>query len=349
MFKVTQHDPRALSWWYSERENIELDPVYQRQGKIWSEKDKSYLIDSILNDYDIPKLYVADFTYGNSPLNETKKSYAVVDGKQRFEAIFDFFDGKLLLDENFEYVGDPSLKLTKLSYRDLKLNHPKIASKFDNYNLTVMSVITDEEGKINDLFVRLNHSKTLTGAEIRNAMRGVVPNLIRRLASHPFFTTKIRFNSQRGQDKNAAAKMLLIEFRGKFVDTKKIHLDRFVEEGLKSETRNFETAAERAEQVLDIMTSIFSDRDILLSKAGPLALYYWLVRNCPAVHRDKVRQFLVHFEQVREENRNRAKSGDNSVDQELLNYDIINRSTDDQGSLIRRYEVLTQRFERFVA
>jgi hypothetical protein len=177
MFKIQPHLSRTLSWWNGQRKNIDMNPSYQRKGNIWSTEYKAYLVDSILNDYDIPKLYLADFTYGNTSLNEKGKSYAVIDGKQRLEAIFNFFDGSLALDERFAYETDRKLKLAGLTFKDLKSRYPEVATAFENFNLNVMSVITDEEGKINDLFVRLNRSKPLTGSEIRSAMQGVTRRL----------------------------------------------------------------------------------------------------------------------------------------------------------------------------
>ena len=176
MFAIRAFDPRTLSWWATQRDRIDFDPPYQRRGGIWAKRDKQYLIDTILNGYDIPKLYIADFTYAPSDLNRHNTQYAVIDGKQRFESILDFVDGKITLARDFVFSEDPSLGLAALSYRDLKSNHPDVASQFDNYPLTVMSVITDEEGKINELFVRLNRNKTLTGPEIRNAMQGLAQN-----------------------------------------------------------------------------------------------------------------------------------------------------------------------------
>src|SRR4051794_13219517 len=157
MFKVRTFDARTLSWWADLRDVIDFDPPYQRRGGLWSDRDKSFLIDSIINEYDIPKLYIADFTFGTpTELNPTSSQYAVIDGKQRFEAIFDFIGGKIALNRDFTFTDDPEMNLGGMSYRDLKANQPKVASRFDNYNLTVMSVITNEEGKINELFVRLN-------------------------------------------------------------------------------------------------------------------------------------------------------------------------------------------------
>jgi hypothetical protein len=108
-------------------------------------------------------------------LNSSGTQYAVIDGKQRLGAIFDFFDNKLRLAKDFEWTQNLDLSLSGLSYKDLLQNQPRAASKFANYNLSVMRVITDDEAKINELFVRLHRSKPLTGAETRNAMGGVVP------------------------------------------------------------------------------------------------------------------------------------------------------------------------------
>ncbi len=173
MFEVRQGETRTLSWWHARRVRIEMDPPYQRRGGLWSTKDKGFLIDSILNGYDMPKIYLADFSYQNSPLNLSKTQYAMIDGKQRFEAIAGFFDGSVRLNADFVLESDPFLKLGGLGYQDLKRGYPEVAERFENFNLAVMSVFTDEEGKINELFVRLNSSKALSGAELRNAMAGL--------------------------------------------------------------------------------------------------------------------------------------------------------------------------------
>lgn len=41
----------------SEKDFINTHPDYQRKGEVWTLQKKQLLIDSILNDYDIPKLY----------------------------------------------------------------------------------------------------------------------------------------------------------------------------------------------------------------------------------------------------------------------------------------------------
>jgi hypothetical protein len=345
-FKVSQFDPKPLSWWKSRRLQIDMEPPYQRHGRLWSDTDKAYLIDSILNDFDVPKLYIADFTWGDSPLNKKKLPYAIIDGKQRFEAIFDFFDGKIALNEDFVFLKNPSLRLGGLGYRDLQKSYTEIAEEFETYPLTVMSVVADNEKLINELFVRLNRSKPLSGAEIRNAMAGPAPQLIRRISKHEFFDTNVSFPTKRGQDLNAAAKVLMFEYFGSIRETKKRNLDEFVKQAAK-EKGKLELAARRVVDVLDDMTTLFLPNDKILGSAGILPVYYWFVRSVDDTDFSIVREFLVNFENERKENRRLVSEAPTSrrVDQELLEFDNFNRSTNDQQSHDGRFKILKRRFD----
>ena len=109
--QIRRFEQKTLSWWNNHRAEIDMEPLYQRRGRLWSTADKAYLIDSILNGFDIPKIYIADFTYANTPLNHHNTAYAVIDGKQRFEAIFDFFDNELPLSEDtIAQVGSSKIR-----------------------------------------------------------------------------------------------------------------------------------------------------------------------------------------------------------------------------------------------
>jgi hypothetical protein len=351
-FTVNPMSPRTLSWWRDERDDVDLEPVYQRKGKIWSARDKQYLIDSIINGFDVPKIYVADFTILNSGLNPSKKKYAVIDGKQRLLTIFGFFDGEFTLATDFEYMEDPLLPLAGLAYQDLVKNYPRIARRFDNMSLTVMSVITDDESKINELFVRLNTSKPLTGSELRNAMTGTVPEIIRDLVMHEFFTSRVRFATNRSQDKNMAAKLLLIEHRGALIDTKKAQLDALVVETNDAEetSEDYEEQAtenqiieiveetenpdiirshERVRAVLDKMTAVFIQKDQVLAQQAQIVVLYWLIRELEVSYLSKVRPFLVDFETARRAN----KTADAAAkDPELNEFELMARTSNDAYS-----------------
>jgi hypothetical protein len=350
-FRIFPLENKTVSWWNSRRSKIDMDPLYQRRGGLWSDTDKGYLIDSILNGYDIPKLYVADFTWGDSPLNKKRLSYAIIDGKQRLEAIFDFYDGKIVLNDDLVYLEDPQLKLGGLGYKDLVKNYKEIADQFDTYNLSVMSVVANDEKPINDLFVRLNRSKALTGAEVRNAMAGPAPVLIREIAKHEFFTTNIRFEVKRGQDKNAAAKILLFECNNGFKDTTKEVLDTFVEDTAKADSGDrLSLSGRQALDNLGDMSKIFLPYDKLLNSAGIIPVYYWFVRNVNTGHYHLIRKFLIQFERERKNNRMfiKEKKDKELINTTLVEYDNYNRSTNNQKSHERRYAILNKSFSSWL-
>ena len=114
MFQILKLEPKPLIWWASQRTKIDMNPDFQREGRLWSRADKAFLIDSILNGYDIPKIYMADFTVGVVSLNRKGLPYAIIDGKQRLEAIVDSFTGNLTLDDEFCFQPNPKLMLAGL-------------------------------------------------------------------------------------------------------------------------------------------------------------------------------------------------------------------------------------------
>lgn len=346
--RITLHPSKPLIWWYNRRDSIDMSPAYQRRGRLWSASDKAYLIDSIINGFDVPKLYVADFQLGESNLNNKKLAYAIIDGKQRLEAIFDFFDGNLVLNQDFRLRHDRSLKLGGLSLKDLKARHSQVAEMFETETVDIMSVVTDDERDINELFVRLNRSKPLTGAEIRNAMSGVVPDVIRTIAGHSFFSENIKFGIERAGDYNTAAKFLIFEYMEKIVGTKKNDLDAFARNHSVIESK-IQLSARRVVDVLDIMQEIFLPKDSLLASAGPVPIYYWLIRQTPSESHVVLREFLLLFEMERQRRReDRMHRVTSEVrDATFARYDALNRSTNDVGSHVGRFEILFEEFEQW--
>src|SRR5665213_1551298 len=256
MFQILKLEPKPLIWWVSQRAKIDMKPDFQREGRLWSRADKAFLIDSILNGYDIPKIYMADFTVGIAKLNRKGLPYAIIDGKQRSEAIFDFHSGDLVLDNEFNFQANPKLKLAGLGYSDLTKLYPEVADIFNTWPLSVVHVVTDEQEKIDELFVRLNRSKPLTGAEIRNAMLGPVSDMIRNVARHAFFSENIKFGTKRAGDYNAAAKLVLFEYEDKMTSTKKRDLDTFTNPK-KLDSSRLELSGRRTLDNLDNMQEVF--------------------------------------------------------------------------------------------
>ena len=84
------------------------------------------LIDSIINRYDIPKLY-----FHKLPNAKDEFEYAIIDGRQRLETIWKFIDGDFALDSEFSYLRDSRVDMGGMTYTDLAKNYPKIKNQFD--------------------------------------------------------------------------------------------------------------------------------------------------------------------------------------------------------------------------
>lgn len=326
---------RTLFDWYRDRDKIDLAPSYQRRGDLWPERYKQLLINSILNRYDVPKIYVADFTYIDTPLKESKKPYAIIDGKQRFTIFFDFFDGHLKLDATPVFHENRELILTGLKYADLKSKHFSLAKQFEDYVPTVMSVISDNLEEVQELFIRLNLNVSISGPERRNAMPGSLPPLIRRLSVHDFFRDYATFPINRGQDLNASAKFLLMEDRGGFTNTKKVDLDRYVKSKIGIDPSELNIVYDNAVATLDKMTEVFSKKDSLLGTQAQITVYYWLIRKYANEHTSQLRKFLGEFESkrrlVRRQQAARARNEDVQIqDNALIDYNSFVRTPDDK-------------------
>lgn len=292
---------------YSEREEIKLDPEYQRMGGVWTLEKKQLLIDSILNDYDMPKLYFHEFP--RELKVETGASYAVVDGRQRLETIWSFIEGKFPLSQDFEYLRDSSINLQGLIYDDIAKEFPKIRIAFDSFVLPVVGIRTDDEDLIEDMFSRLNEAVPLNAAEKRNAFGGNVVAAIREIAAANLFSSCVKFNNNRYQHLEVAARMLLVEENiqasGRLIDTKKVYLDALAKKYSSTGAEHVGDLKRVAEQVVRAMEGVFSARDELLQAQGNMIIYYLIFRTALSINEvDKItRRNLLDFRERLKGNR----------------------------------------------
>jgi hypothetical protein len=354
MYHIRNYEPKTIRWWCGRRNEIDFQPTYQRQSNLWDIVKKQRLIDSIINGFDLPKFYLADFTLMNSEeLNPRNLSYAVIDGKQRFEAILGFVDGKVRLADDFVCKKRPSLDLAGLTYDELLKQAPKIAYDFDDYVLTVMAVTTDEVAFINDQFIRLNSSQPLTGAEVRRAMQGPVTTAVRVLVQHDFFTSRIKFSTSRGQADTLALKLLSTELFGVPVDTGKANLDYFVRKGAEVGADAILATQKGVVRKLDRLSKVFNAPDELLTRSGAIPAFFGFISLVPDEALGQIRPFLKKFETERSKIQKAMKAGNSLPDvdfalegarDKLLTYNTVLRSIDDSSSLRMRIKVLSELF-----
>lgn len=329
---------------YADRDRINMSPEYQRQGDIWSTEKKQLLVDSIINRYDIPKLYF--HKYEREDAKRLNIDFAVVDGRQRLEAIFGFIDNEFSLADDFEYLEDKTIKAASLTYQDLAHRYPKLKQRFDAFALPIICITTDDLDLIEDLFFRLNEAVPLNAAEKRNAIGGFLAKTITEVAEHAFFKKKIRFGNKRYQHREVAARLLFLELcltHGRILDTKKPLLDEFTRQ-YKNKGKA-EVAKLQAEviRILGLMTKVFVGKDILLASQSSVPIYYLVYRNNSLRNGSPIpRERLAKFNDARQINRELAAKDIGKSNYELLEYDRMSQQgTNDASSIRERYRIIS--------
>lgn len=138
-----------------QEKSIVVNRDYQRSDQIWPPAARSYLIDSILLGYPIPKLSL----YQKTDLKSRKTIYEIVDGQQRSMAILAFFENKLRFTGKTDFHGQ--------RYEDLD---PEQQQEFLAYPLTVDIFADADEETIRQVFRRINsYNVPLNPQERRHA------------------------------------------------------------------------------------------------------------------------------------------------------------------------------------
>jgi Protein of unknown function DUF262 len=343
-FEITELRNSNVWSLYRMRDRIMVAPDYQRQSEIWTTDNRQLLIDTIFNDFDIPKLYLHKFL---EPHKKDGKSfdYAIVDGKQRLEAIWAFIDGDIALAEDFEYLRDPKIKAGNMKYSEIGKAFPDLKVHFDSFMLNVVCIETDEIEMIEEMFSRLNEAAPLAAPEKRNAFGGPVPVAIRSLAVEPFFKSKLPFPNKRYRHLDVATKFLLTEDRGKVADTKKVYLDGFVKEHEKEPRTKVVPALKTAKENVGRMEKVFVQKDSLLRQVGMVILYYHLFRlaNIQEWTEKITRKSLADFENLREINRKKAEIDVTKADYDLLEFSRYAQSPNDAYAIKFRLSILLKR------
>jgi Protein of unknown function DUF262 len=340
-FEITELRSSTVWSLYRMRDRIQIDPLYQRLSNIWTPDNRQLLVDTILNDFDIPKLYLHKF---DKPLKRDGKNYdfAIIDGKQRLETMWAFIDGEIALAEDFEYFKDSDVRAGNMTYKELGREFPDLKAQFDSFQLTAICVETDELEMIEEMFSRLNEAAPLTAPEKRNAYGGPLPVAIRRLAGESLFTGAIPFPNKRYRHFDLATKFLLAEKERKVVDTKKAYLDKFVASFSEAPRNKMPKFLTRAQQNVERMALVFTQKDPLLRQVGIVMLYFHLFRIAHDAGWDQkiTRKRLADFEKVREANREVAEKDLTKANYDLIEFDRYAQSPNDGYAIKFRLKVL---------
>ena len=141
-----------------QRNELQVNRKYQRSDKIWPEAARSFLIETILLGYPVPKLSLVQRV--DLKLKSTYKE--IVDGQQRSSAILDFFSDKFALSKKLDTVEVAGKTYTALP-DDYK-------ARFLNYSLAADTYVGASSEMIQEVFRRINsYTVPLNAEENRHA------------------------------------------------------------------------------------------------------------------------------------------------------------------------------------
>lgn len=332
------------------REVVDLNPSYQREGGVWRTETRSRLIDTIINGLDVPKLYFEKATTRRFTPEGLTYQYAVIDGKQRLEAIISFLDGELALADDFWFFEDRTVLARGMRLRDLQNSYPLLARRFLDFMLPVVSVSADSGDLIEEMFQRLNASAALNAAEKRNAIAGPTRDAANQLAEHALLVEASPIKNARYKYRELGAKFLAIEHqldvKQRIIGTKAQTLEELFRATRGSApaitASQMDEYRMRANETLDRMATVFGENDPLLASIGTVVTYYIVFGH--RIQRGINRGQLLQFEELRRAAAELAEDEQQyarSANARLREYNVLVQSTNDGSALTRRADIIS--------
>lgn len=177
----------TVSWFMDRyREGtLVIQPPFQRKP-VWQERQKCFLIESILQGLPVPELYIQQKTSPNG-----RTTYAIVDGQQRIRATLQFIGAETDPGEqDFNKFAldklDNQSEWKNLRFADLP---QPTRSAFFGYQFVIRYLRTNNEDDVKDMFRRINKYLTpLKPQELRNATySGPFPQLAENMADNEYW------------------------------------------------------------------------------------------------------------------------------------------------------------------
>ena len=257
----TTHSIADIKEW-ADNNKLIIQPTYQR-NTVWNMAAKVMLIDSILNNIPIPKIFLA-----KSLSNEQKPIRRVIDGQQRLTAILGFLRDEFTLEP--PYSGDfERLKFSELSK---EAQHHIL-----QYNIDINEFTNPSEKQEREIYARINkYTIPLNAQELRQAeFPGDFLALSRKISSLEFWDNYKFFTPsalKRNLDVEFISETLILLIDG--IQDKKAMLDDYYCRYMKMSNKN--KIFSEYEEILSEIQILF---DQILEYDGEYILYYNEARN----------------------------------------------------------------------
>ncbi|MGH9733751.1 MAG: DUF262 domain-containing protein [Candidatus Acidiferrales bacterium] len=237
-FLNTTH--RSVIWFKKtfDAGDLVIKPPFQR-NPVWSLRQQSSLIDTILLEYPIPEIYMQELTDTGG-----NQKHVLVDGQQRIRTVLSFLSGEFELEE--ESPGWAGLSFEDLSGPDRK--------KIFEYNFVVRLLPEIPEEEVRTIFQRLNKNTTVLNAqELRHATYwGPFIKLMEDISDWDFWSESAIFSAndrRRMLDTEFISELAVAVLNG--LQNKKKQLEEFYQQ--------YETSFDGAESLRSLFLNVLGE------------------------------------------------------------------------------------------
>ncbi len=264
---------------------IDLDADYQRE-KIWSRKNQEDLLDSIIQNIDIPKMYLAEVK------DDETFDYECIDGKQRMATLLNFFKPEAAGHNplTVKVAGD------KYTYKQLQRDFPQVAEKINNFELTfVIYPEIDDEDFLREIFRRLQLGVRLNAGELLKTYTGTMRNVVyKEMGKDAPFLRHTNLSEKRFSRQFTLAQICINSFKrsetGDFIRARYDDLGDFFKE--KYDLDDGDENLVRIRKVLRVMDKHFGEKASNISSRAVAVTAYLFIED---LHTNKRKGLIPHF------------------------------------------------------
>ena len=249
-----------------------VNAEYQR-GAVWNRTQQKKLIDSVLRGYQLPMIYLHFKEHEAAGMK--RQGYEVIDGQQRINALYDFWQGAFKLfdpvqdDETArfpQFIKERPCPWAGCDYSSLD-DHLK--KKIDETTLFYVKIETENEDEVRDLFIRLQAGLPLSVQEKRDAWPGGFTEFVLHFAGkseiprypgHDFFNMWVKKSTFRGSARQLCAHVGMLYLKnsakGNWADLKIKTVDDFYYQNLGLDMKD--TKVIRFDKILNLALECFN-------------------------------------------------------------------------------------------
>lgn len=267
---------------------IDLDADYQRE-KVWSREDRLKLLDSIIQDIDIPKLYLARME------DNEHFDYECIDGKQRMTTLLDFFKP----DQAEDSPLTVKIAGQRYSYKRLKAELPQLAHKIENYDLTfVIYPEIDDEEFLREIFRRLQLGVRLNAGELLKSHTGTIRDFVyKEMGKGAPFLRNTNLSEKRFSIEFALAQICINSFSraeaGNFVRARYEDLEDFIKDKYDIDRKDENLV--RIRKVLTVMDEQFGESAAAISSRAVAVSAYLFAESLHVNDKSHLMPKFVEF------------------------------------------------------